>query len=334
MSSNIKGIILCAGIGKRLYPVTKFISKTLIPVANKPTILYAIEALKEAGIQEIGIVITREQQEIQDLLRNGESLGVCIQYIFQNVPLGTGDALHQCADFINDSPFIVYLGDNIFGQSIKELIDIFNSIPADVYVTTKKVEKSNNYGVVKVENNIVTCLQEKPTLPISNDALTGLYLFNKGIINEFLHLPFSKNGEREMTMAIKNMLKEGKKVRSYEIKGWWVDMGTPQMLLLANKLVLNNFNQNDIDPEVIIKDSIIIPPVSIKSGCVISESVIGPYTSIAKNSIIKKSKINNCIVMNNVSLFNETFSNDIVIKNSYKLQDKVEHESALLIRGV
>jgi glucose-1-phosphate thymidylyltransferase len=322
MSIDLKGLILCAGNGKRLFPITKICPKPLVPIANKPSLYYAIQSMIEANITDIGLVIKEEQSDDVLQMINKYEFEVELKLIYQNEILGTGDAIKCASNFIGDSAFAVYLADNIYGEPIKHAIRLFLSDPSDAYVIVKKVENPSDYGVVQIKNKMVIDMQEKPEDPRSDYALTGLYLFGAGKIKEFFDLPFSPKGEIEMTTALKNMLIRGQRIKVYELNEWWVDIGVPEKTLAANRLKLQEINGNSISDSAALESSLIFPPVVIGDDCVIRNSVIGPNVSIADHCIIDNSKISNSIVYKNSYLTQMNFCNRIHV--NHEISMKVE----------
>lgn len=329
MNSPIKGLILCAGNGTRLKPITQKVQKTLVPIANKPTISYGLYALAEAGITDIGIVVRSNQEEIIRYCGDGKKFGVNITFIYQNSPKGTGDAIRVASDFIGDSPMIVYLGDNIYGQSLRTLIQTFVNEPASAYVTTKEVENPTDYGVVVVENNQVIHLQEKPKEPISNKALTGVYIFNSGVIKKFNNIVPSENGEIEMTTAVKNLINK-EEVKYFEIKSWWEDIGKPRNLLIGNKNILRE-GGNRIHPDANIKNTKIIQPVSVEKGATIKNSIIGPSVSIGENCMINDSIIDDSIILNGAKATQVRLNQTIYYDD--KIQINTTERNSMLVKN-
>ncbi|MGA9370275.1 MAG: sugar phosphate nucleotidyltransferase, partial [Solirubrobacterales bacterium] len=163
---ELKGLILSGGAGTRLRPITHTSAKQLVPVANKPVLFYGIEALVEAGIKEIGIIIAPETgEEIRQAAGDGSAFGASITYLEQEAPLGLAHALLTAEDFLGQSPFVMYLGDNLLRDGIVELVEVFRSSEPDALILLTHVEDPSSYGVAELDGDRVVRLVEKPKDP-------------------------------------------------------------------------------------------------------------------------------------------------------------------------
>jgi glucose-1-phosphate thymidylyltransferase len=180
---QLKGLILSGGKGTRLRPITHTSAKQLVPVANKPVLFYGIEAMAAAGIREVGIVIAPETGgEIQAAAGDGERFGVSITYIEQEAPLGLAHAVLTAEPFLADSPFVMYLGDNLLRDGITDLVDAFRAEKPDALILLTPVPDPHNYGVAELDgDDRVARLVEKPPEPRTNLALVGVYMFSPHI---------------------------------------------------------------------------------------------------------------------------------------------------------
>src|SRR5215216_8111227 len=180
---GLKGLILSGGKGTRLRPITHTSAKQLVPVANKPVLFYGLEAMAAAGIDEVGIIIAPETGgEIREAVGDGSRFGVRIEYIEQEAPLGLAHAVLTAEDFLGDSPFVMYLGDNLLRHGIVRLVETFTSDEPDALILLTPVPDPENYGVAELDGDSrVARLVEKPPSPATDLALVGVYMFNPSI---------------------------------------------------------------------------------------------------------------------------------------------------------
>ena len=322
----MKAIILCAGKGTRLYPVTLTMPKPLVPVANKPLLRYAIETLVGMGATEIGLVVNSLDSPIREQFGDGqETVGVPLQYIAQTDPRGLAHAVKLAQPFIGDEPFIMYLGDNIFQDPMRALYDRFQESGASVALALTEVPNPQAFGIAELENGTIKRLVEKPKDPPSNLAIAGVYLFQPEIFEAIDHIKPSWRNELEITDAIQYLLERGRKVIPYIVEGWWVDAGNANSIVLANQLVLEEVAfspppDSDSDPRlqgdshvshrvllgenVQIVDSVVRGPAIIGDNVTIRNAYIGPYTSIGHDVQIESSEIEHSIVMNHCTIRN------------------------------
>ncbi|HEX7320392.1 MAG TPA: glucose-1-phosphate thymidylyltransferase [bacterium] len=308
----MKGLILAGGFGTRLRPLTYTGAKQLIPVANKPIIIYGIEALARAGIKDIGVVVGETAAEVQAALGNGDLFNIRITYIRQEAPLGLAHAIKISQKFLGNDPFIMYLGDNLLKQDLAELITKFNNMKSDALILLTEVPNPQQFGVAVIDKNgKVIKLIEKPKEPPSNYALVGVYLFNTTIYKAIDNIKPSLRNELEITDAIQWLLENKYNVASDIVKGWWKDTGKPEDIIEANLLVLESIEPLNegvsvdsvingrvrIEKGARIEKSVIRGPVIIGQGARIINSFIGPFSSIGNNAIIENSEIECSVVM-------------------------------------
>ncbi|HEX5984213.1 MAG TPA: sugar phosphate nucleotidyltransferase, partial [Solirubrobacterales bacterium] len=211
----LKGLILSGGAGTRLRPITHTSAKQLVPVANKPVLFYGIEALVDAGVKEIGIIIAPETgDEIRETVGNGERFGAEITYIVQDKPAGLAHAVLTAEDFIGSSPFVMYLGDNLLRDGLRNLVSTFTEHEPDALILLTPVDDPQSYGVAELDGEKIVRLIEKPKDPPSNLALVGVYLFSNLIFDAARSLQPSWRGELEITEAIDKLIDDGRAVRS------------------------------------------------------------------------------------------------------------------------
>jgi glucose-1-phosphate thymidylyltransferase len=236
----MKALILAGGKGTRLRPITFSMAKQLVPVANKPVLFYGLEAIAAAGIREIGVIVGDTAAEIERAVGDGSRWGVRVTYIPQPEPLGLAHAVLTAEPYLQDEPFIMYLGDNLVTSSIQPLIEAFQQRQPNALILLAEVPNPQEFGVAELQGERVVRLIEKPKQPPSNLALVGVYLFDKHIFEAARAIQPSWRGELEITDAIQYLIDHGYTVESQQITGWWKDTGSLDALLEANRLVLED----------------------------------------------------------------------------------------------
>lgn len=236
-----KGIILSGGKGTRLQPLTNVTSKQLLPVYDKPMIYYPLSVLMMAGIRDIMIVSTsHDLHRFQNLLQDGKKLGLNIRYGIQEEPLGIAHALLVAEEFIGDDPVSLILGDNIFYGEQLELVLQKTKVPlTGALIFGYEVKNAGRYGVIRFnEHNLPVEIIEKPTVPPSNFAVTGLYFYDNQVIEIARHLKPSKRGELEIT-DVNNVYMQRGQLEVIKLgKGFaWFDSGTFEDLHKASTYV-------------------------------------------------------------------------------------------------
>ncbi len=343
----MKALVLCAGRGTRLRPVTHTTAKHLLPVANKPILFYVLEQIRETGIEHIGIIISPETGKgIREGVGDGSKWGAHITYIVQPEPLGTAHAVKIAHDFLGDSSFLMFLGDDLIEGGVREFVEQFHAHTPDALILLKEVPDPHQFGVAELdgEGNIIRLI-EKPKEPKSNLALVGAYLFAPEIHKAIAQIKPSWRGELEITDAIQKFLDMGKRVRSHTLQGWWLDTGTRDDLLNANHVVLDSSLKPDISGDVDSKSRIvgtveirkgtavvgstIRGPVSIAENCRIKNSVIGPYASIGAGTLIEDSMVERSVVLEKCRICNIEHLSDSVIGASAQVL-KREHTSGVM----
>jgi glucose-1-phosphate thymidylyltransferase len=309
----LKGLILSGGAGTRLRPITHTSAKQLVPVANKPVLFYGIEALVEAGVTEIGIIIAPETgDEIREAAGDGSAFGAQITYIVQDEPAGLAHAVLTAKDFIGDSPFVMYLGDNLLRDGLKSLVTSFREHDPDALILLTPVEEPEHYGVAELDGERIVRLIEKPKDPPSNLALVGVYLFSPLIFAASEALEPSWRGELEITEAIQGLIDDGKQVQSEVVRGWWKDTGQLADMLEANRLVLEEIETNlegqvdegsrvegrvILEPGATLTRSVVRGPAVIGKDACVEDAYIGPYTSIGDGVHIRRSEVEHSIIL-------------------------------------
>jgi len=311
----MKGIILHGGAGTRLRPLTHTGPKQLIPIANKPMSLYAVETLKDAGIADIAIVLgSIAPEKVQEYYGDGTRFGVRISYIHQGEPKGIAHAVKLTEYIVGDEPFVVFLADNILKGGICEMVDEFEDSRAAAEIALCHVSNPQSYGIAELKDGKILRLIEKPKDPPSDLALVGIYLFRKQVFDAIRRLKPSWRNELEITDAIQGLLDEGLEVRHRLVKGWWKDTGRPEDILEANQLVLSelsSYNKGTVHQDAKVSGVVCIDsgttihsgttlrgPLIIGKNCEIGpDAYIGPYSSIGDNTIIRRTEVENTIVV-------------------------------------
>lgn len=308
----MKGLILSGGKGTRLRPLTYTQAKQLVPVANKPVLFYGIEALQQAGITEIGIIVGDTKEEIRQATGDGARWGINISYIEQEAPLGLAHAVKISEDFLNKEPFVMYLGDNILKSGITSLVQEFKERMPNALILLTEVPNPQMFGVAELEGRRVVRLVEKPKNPASNLALVGVYMFDSHIFEAVKTIKPSWRNELEITDAIQYLVEHGYEVQPHLVTGWWKDTGKIEDILEANRLILETVtgsNQGDVDAAsringqvvieegVVVRNSIIRGPAIIGANSKILDSYIGPFTSIQNHCKIIRTEIEHSIVL-------------------------------------
>lgn len=314
----MKGLILSGGKGTRLRPLTFTQAKQLVPVANKPVLFYGIEALKEAGIEDIGIVVGDTKEEIKEAIKDGSQFDVRVTYIEQEVPLGLAHAVKISEGFLGDEPFVMYLGDNILKRGIKSLVKEFMEEKPNSLILLTEVPNPQMFGVAELEDGKVVRLVEKPKEPASNLALVGVYMFDFHIFEAVKSIKPSWREELEITDAIQFLIDHGYKVHPHLVTGWWKDTGKIEDILDANRLILESIEgknngkvdavskingQVTIEKGVVVKNSTIRGPAIIGEETEITDSYIGPFTSIQKKCKISQTEIEHSIVLEGSEIY-------------------------------
>jgi glucose-1-phosphate thymidylyltransferase len=313
----MKGLVLSGGYGTRLRPLTHTGPKQLIPIANKPNILYCIEDLRNAGITDIGIILGNVMPEkVQEFLGNGSKFGVKLTYIVQGAPKGIAHAVNCSKGFMGDDKFIVYLGDNLLKNGIKTIPELMVKEKADCVISLMPVKEPQRYGIAELSEDGKKVLRtvEKPREPKSNLAVIGVYGFNSSFFKVYPKLSPSWRNEFEITDAISLLIDNGYKVMPHHVEGWWKDTGKPEDILEANHLVLDGIessNQGSVEDGATVVGRVIIGQGTVVSGrsvvrgpsiigenCKIGPNAyIGPYTAIGDRCQVAAAEVDDSIVM-------------------------------------
>lgn len=312
-SSRLKGLILSGGKGTRLRPITYTSAKQLVPVANKPVLFFAIESMVASGITEIGIIIAPETGgEIREAVGDGSQFGAQVTFIEQASPDGLAHAVLTAEPFLGDSPFVMYLGDNLLQGGIKGLVSRFQTDAPDALILLTEVDDPQSFGIVELgADGSVARLVEKPKEPKSNLALVGVYLFTAAIHDAARAIAPSPRGELEITDAIQHLVDSGQTVLTEVVRGWWKDTGKLADMLEANRLVLDTIEERQngtvtdsdiegrvvIEPGAVLERAVVRGPAVIGADARISDAYIGPYTAIGARCTVDHAEIENSILL-------------------------------------
>ena len=237
----MKALVLAGGAGTRLRPITHTSAKQLLPVANKPVLFYGLEAIRDAGICEVGIVVGDTAAAIEAAVGDGSAFGLRVTYVRQSAPLGLAHAVLVARDFLGDDDFVMYLGDNFIVGGITHLVGEFRAARPDAQIMLTEVDDPRQFGVAELgEAGQVVGLEEKPQQPKSDLALVGVYMFTPAIHAAVRRLAPSWRGELEITEAIQWLIETGHKVNSTVIGGYWKDTGNVADMLEVNRMVLES----------------------------------------------------------------------------------------------
>jgi len=308
----MKGLILSGGKGTRLRPLTYTSAKQLVPVANKPVLFYGIEAIADAGIREIGIVVGDTQAEIRAAVGDGSRWNVRIEYIEQDAPRGLAHAVKISEPFIGRDPFVMYLGDNLLNKGITHFVREFDRERPAAQILLARVPDPQMFGVAELRDGIVVRLVEKPKEPIGDLALVGVYMFGPQVFESVNRIKPSFRNELEITDAIQDLIDRGLTVRPHIVDGWWKDTGKLEDMLEANRLILDTLErriEGSIDGEsriegkvvietgAVVERSVIRGPAIIGARAKIVHAYVGPFTSIMNDVVIQDTEVEHSIVL-------------------------------------
>ncbi len=314
---QLKGLILSGGKGTRLRPITYTSAKQLVPVANKPVLFYGIEAMAEAGIERVGIIIAPETgDEVRAAAGDGSRFGVELTYILQDEPLGLAHAVLTAERFLGDSPFVMYLGDNLLQGGIEDLVAAFRESGPDALILLTPVPDPESYGVAELSDGAVVRLVEKPANPNTNLALVGVYMFTPSVHHAARAIEPSGRGELEITDAIQHLVDQGLRIEPHIVKGWWKDTGRLEDMLAANRLVLETIDarmegeliDSQVDGRVVIEPgarlerSAVRGPAIIGAGARLLDCYVGPYTAVGERCTIRNAEVEHSILLTGSSV--------------------------------
>lgn len=289
----MKAVILAAGKGTRLYPITQHIPKPLLPLANKPTLYYAFDRLKEIGVGDICLVVGENAPVMKAALGSGEGLGIHLSYATQSEPKGLAHAMACAKDFVGKDDFVMYLGDAIYSEPLIPLAETFASSHCANLNLVMEVEDPSRFGVANVSGDRIVKLVEKPAVPESNLAMAGVYFFRSAIWDVLPDLEPSARGEYEITDAIQLLIDRGQTVLAGVYAGSWFDTGTLDSFLACSSFLIEGgtligpgssvrgnvggsvcVGENAVVECAEIEDSVILPGAAVRTNGRISHSIL------------------------------------------------------------
>jgi glucose-1-phosphate thymidylyltransferase len=308
----MKGLILSGGKGTRLRPITYTSAKQLVPVANRPVLFRVLDAMVEAGITDIGIVVGDTAPVIEAAVGDGSAWGAKVTYIHQEAPLGLAHAVKISEDFLVDDRFVMVLGDNIIEGGITALVKQFTGSDWNAQIVLKRVENPQQFGVAELRDGRIARLVEKPKDPPSDLAVVGIYMFDHHVFEAVNAIQPSWRSELEITDAIQYLIEQGYQVYPYIHEGWWIDTGKMEDMLEANRLVLDTNESriegfvdadSKVNGKVVIEKDAEIINSTVRGPAIIGErtrvvnAYIGPFTSIYHDCLIADCEIEHSIIM-------------------------------------
>jgi glucose-1-phosphate thymidylyltransferase len=309
---DMRAVVLSGGEGSRLRPITHTNAKQLIPIANKPILFTALEAIRDAGITEVGVVVGSTALEVENAVGYGDAWGLSVTYLHQDRPAGIAHAVGLARKFVADEPFVVYLGDNVLLQGVAAFVEEFGRYRPNAQIYLARVPEPEHFGVAELDGDRVVRLVEKPQTFVTDLALVGVYLFDATVFDAIDRLKPSWRNELEITEAIQLLIDEGRTVRAEMVSGWWKDTGRPEDLLEANRMMLTNQEpriEGDVDADSLVSGSVVVEegakvvrsrldgPLIVGRGTTIEDATIGPCTSVGNGCRVASSRVENSIVL-------------------------------------
>lgn len=324
----MKGVVLSGGTGSRLRPITFSMAKQLVPVANKPILFYGLQDLAAAGIEDVAIIIAPQTgDEIRQTVGDGSKLGLNIEYIVQDEPLGLAHALKMALPFVGGDDVLMYLGDNLVKQGVADVVKDFERDRPNCQILLTEVEDPSQFGVAELgPAGEVQRLVEKPSNPRSNLALVGVYLFDQTVTEAVNSIQPSARGELEITDAIQYLVTSGRDVRPSLVTGWWKDTGKKEDLLHANELVLTDL-EGEVLGDVVggeirgpvrvgadsqVVDCSITGPVVIGENVHLARTIIGPNTAIGDGCRLVDANVEESIVLTGAEIHGWSIRNSLI----------------------
>ncbi|MBW3605146.1 MAG: glucose-1-phosphate thymidylyltransferase [Actinobacteria bacterium] len=314
----MKALVLAGGEGTRLRPITHTSAKQLVPVANRPILDFGLEAIRDAGITDVGIIVGGTHAEIEAHVGDGARFGIRVTYLHQPAPLGLAHAVLTAADWLADDDFVMYLGDNLIADGITQFVRQFRERRPTAQILLARVRDPERFGVAELDDTgHVVRLVEKPQHPPSDLALVGVYLFSSRITEAARSIAPSQRGELEITDAIQWLIEHDEPVASQIVTGWWKDTGKLDDLLEANRIILDTIDRrvdgdvdadSDVQGRVVIEkgarivDSSVRGPAVIDSDTTLTRTFVGPYTSIGAGCTIVGSELEHSVVLDGVTI--------------------------------
>jgi len=341
----MKALVLAGGSGTRLRPITHTSAKQLVPVANKPILFYGLEAIRDAGVTDVGIIVGETAAEIMAEVGDGSGLGISVTYIPQDAPRGLAHCVLIAQDFLGDDDFVMYLGDNFIIGGIAELVAEFRDSDADAQILLTKVPNPSQFGVAELgPDGQVKSLVEKPADPKSDLALVGVYMFRPAVHEAVRAIAPSARGELEITDAIQWLVDNGKDVRPHLVTGYWKDTGRLEDMLECNRKVLESLEpavHGTVDSESRIVGRVVVEegasivrstvrgPAIIGRGTTVTDTYIGPFTAVYHSCTISNTEIEHSIVLESTRICDIARIEDSLIGKEVELSRSTDLPRAL-----
>jgi glucose-1-phosphate thymidylyltransferase len=348
----MKAIIAAGGSGTRLRPLTFSSNKHLLPIANKPLLLYPLEAILNEGVKEIGVIVNQTREAVEALLGDGSRFGVKITYIDQPEPKGLAHVVLISQEFLDGSPFVYHLGDNIFTEGIHRPFEHFAKQKPDALLTITEHKENFRLGVPYFdESGKLVKVVEKPKNPPNQYGVPGLYFFNRRAFEAFSGpgaIKPSARGELEITDLYSYLIDRGFRVETEEVEGKWLDPGKFDDMLEANAYLLSLRHKTQIEGEVdgnstvegVVRigkgarviNSRIIGPADIAPEVIIQDATIGPNVAIDHHSKVERAVIKNSVVMQDATIFevNRVITDSLIGKSTEVFEERQDSVSLFI----
>lgn len=314
----MKALVLSGGMGTRLRPLTHSMPKQLVPVANKPVLVYCLEKIRDAGVKDVGIIVGDRGDKIRESLGDWPGLGLDITYLPQEAPFGLAHCVLLARDFLGDDDFVMYLGDNMILGSLAELGAEFHEHHPAAQLVVTPVPNPSEYGVVDLgPGGLVSAVAEKPDVPPTSLAITGIYFFSAAIHEAVGNITVGRRGEWEITDAIAWLIDHGHPVRAHMHTGFWKDAGRIEDVIDSNRVMLGHALTHsdvagDLDELSVVKGPVVIEagarvvrsritgPAVIGAGTLVEDSEVGPFTALGPDCVLRRAGIENSIMLEGV----------------------------------
>ncbi len=342
-----KAVVLCAGEGTRLRPLSFSTPKHLVPVANRPVIRWILDDLKRSGIDEVAIVVSSSTERVFRAAFDEAPAPIQLEFIVQQHPHGIAHAVKCASEFVGDDSFLLYLGDNLFQNGVKHVVDSFRQGEAMASLALVRVDEPERFGVAVLEGDSVCRLVEKPKEYVSPWAIGGAYVLSSAIFTAIENIVPSQRGELEITDALQWLLGQGFLIQAHPVKGWWKDVGLPKDLIFANSLLIQEREQSHagrvgsqsrIEGHVLLSEGCQIVRSDIHGPCVIGDGArvedasIGPNVAIGDRCIVRGSSIYDSLILNDARITDvKCLANSIVGQRCRLDTLDIDAELALLI---
>jgi glucose-1-phosphate thymidylyltransferase len=321
--------VLAGGSGTRLRPFSYSVPKQLVPVANKPVLFHALEALRAAGVTDVGMVVSAPGTAIRAAVGDGSRFDLSVTYLPQDEPRGLAHCVMIARDFLAGEDFVMFLGDNIFVGGIAEPLAEFRRSRPSAQLVVAKVTDPSQYGIAELDDTgRVASLHEKPERPRSDLAVTGIYCFSPEIHEAVGHIQPSWRGEWEITDAVQWLVEQGRTVRAQLFSGYWKDTGTLTDLLECNRVLLEGIAPSVLgatDPHSEISGPVIVEagatversritgPAIIGAGSTVVDSYVGPFTSLGSDCRLRDAGVEYSILLDRASVHGVRSIHDSII---------------------